>query len=81
MKPTTTSALLGAAITLAIAILVIPLLPHDSKAEDSSGGEQYKVVSIQTFESSQQLEQELNRLAAGGWKVRTGVGASVVMAR
>ena len=79
MKPTTTAALIGTSLTLAVALFLSSFLPHGSKAAGVPGGEQYKVISVATVQSPQQLEQQLNQLGADGWKVRTSIGAFVVL--
>ena len=79
MKPTTKAALLGAFLAAVASFLGSSLMPHVAKAGGAIGGEQYKVISTNTFEEKKQLEQTLNTLAADGWKVRTGVGSALVL--
>jgi len=94
MKETTKSAILGACVATA-ATFSMPLLIHQEvKAQEAKAAEivvsgdpvlfeQYKVISLVKFdnEGPGRMDQELNKLAAQGWKVRTGVGGAVVLAR
>ena len=75
MRSRISAGLLGAAIAIAIILLLSQLMPLEAHA---AGGEQYKVISLS---SKDQLEQELNRLGAEGWKVRTGVASVVILAK
>jgi hypothetical protein len=67
--------LLGAVIAVVVMLLLTQLLPLEAHA---AGGEQYLVISLS---SKEQLAQELNRLGAEGWKVRTGVASVVILAK
>jgi hypothetical protein len=80
MKQTINGAILGASITLAASLLLSPFILHQAKAAEA-GGEQYKVVASDKFQSLPQLEQELNSLGADGWKVRTAMGSVLVLAK
>ena len=80
MKQTTKAGLLGASVTLAAALFVASLLPHEVKADGLGGGEKYKIVNVRGWDD-EQLEQQLNKLGADGWKVRTVYGAVVIMAK
>ena len=80
MKQTSKAAFLGASITLAVVLFVASLLPHEVKADGLGGGEKYKIVNVRGW-PDEQLEQELNKLGADGWKVRTTYGAIVIMAK
>jgi hypothetical protein len=53
---------------------------HRSGYRSIKGGEQYKVVSAVEFEGDG-FVKELNRLGADGWKVRTGIGNAVILAK
>lgn len=75
MRSRLSAGLLGAAIAVAIMLLLSQLMPLEAHA---AGGEQYKVISLS---SKDQFEQELNRLGAEGWKVRTGVASVVILAK
>lgn len=46
--------------------------------------EQYKILSlsaVQNERDTQRMEEVLNKLAADGWRVKTGVGAAIVLSR
>ena len=43
--------------------------------------EEYKVLDARPYPSSQEIEQQLNKLAADGWKVRTTIGGAIIFAR
>ena len=81
MKQTTKAAILAASITLAASLLLSSLVRQQAKAAEIGGGEQYKIISLAAAQSFQQSEQELNKLGADGWKVRTGVGNVLVLAK
>lgn len=75
MRSRISAGFIGAVIAVAVMLLISQLMPLEAHA---AGGEQYKVVSLS---SKDQLEQELNRLGAEGWKVRTGVASVIVLAK
>ena len=94
MKDTTKSALLGACIATAATVSLPLLITQEAKAQETRAPEivvrgepvpfeQYKVISLVKFdnEGPGRMDQELNKLAAQGWKVRTGVGGAVILAR
>jgi hypothetical protein len=76
MRSKISAGLLGAVI--AVAIMLSFSQPVVREAHAAAGGEQYKVISLS---SKEQLEQELNRLGAEGWKVRTSVASVVILAK
>ena len=75
MKSRISAGLLGAVIVVVVILLLPQLMPV---AAHAAGGEQYKVISLS---SKEQLELELNRLGAEGWKVRAGVASLVILAK
>jgi hypothetical protein len=81
MKNTTKAALLGAAITALVVISFSPLFTANTKAADSAGGEQYKVIYISDTRNPAVLEAELNKLGQEGWKVRTSLVGWVILAK
>lgn len=85
MKQLHKAALLGILILLTASIILPPTIPRTTAAVPypvvQYTGEQYKVISGLAFSSTRQMERELNRLAIEGWKVRTSVGASLILAR
>jgi hypothetical protein len=68
---------------------VVPPVPTTPPAAESRltpvvGVEQYKILSLASVQSerdTQRMEEVLNKLAADGWKVRTGVGVALVLSR
>ncbi|HWB06787.1 MAG TPA: hypothetical protein VG796_27430 [Verrucomicrobiales bacterium] len=91
MKTNIKAALLGA-FAASVAFVTVPaLLPPEAKAQETekvvvvpAGPEQYKFISLAPFTndaSTQRMEDLVNKLAADGWKVRTGVGISLVLAK
>jgi hypothetical protein len=76
MRSKFSASLLGATIATAAILFLSQFIPHEARAAAITGGEHYKVVSLS---SKEQLEQELNRLAADGWKVRTGVASVIIL--
>lgn len=76
MKSNISAAFLGAIIAVVLMLLLSQTSPREAHA--AAGGEQYKIISLAAKE---QLEPELNRLGAEGWKVRTGVGALIILAK
>jgi hypothetical protein len=81
MKPTTKAAMLGGVIALATSLLLSALIPRQAKAAGVGEAEQYKILSTEKFPAFPQLEQELNKLGADGWKVRTAMGSVLVLAK
>jgi len=93
MKATTKAAILGACVATAATVSLPPLIDQEAKAQEPKASEivvtgepaveQYKVISLVRFdtEGPGRMDQELNKLAAQGWKVRTGVGGAVILAR
>jgi hypothetical protein len=88
MKETTKAALLGAG--LATAAFTLPLVNQDARAQETKPiplaappAEQYKILSLVRLENegTGRMDIELNKLAAEGWRVRTGVGGAVILAR
>jgi len=76
MRSRISAALLGAIIAVTVMLLLQQLAPREAHA--ATGGEQYKVIGLS---SQEQLEQELNRLGAEGWKVRAGVASLTILAK
>ena len=68
------------ALVIAAIVSGLLLLPRQAQAAAIGGGEQYKVINILRFEAAD-LEEELNRLGAAGWKVRTGAAAALILAK
>ena len=68
---------------------VVPPVPPKPATADSRltpvvNVEQYKIVSLANVQNDrdiQRMEELLNKLAVEGWKVKTGVGAAVVLSR
>lgn len=68
---------------------VVPPVPPTPPAVESrltpvANVEQYKIISlasVQNDRDTQRMEEILNKLAAEGWRVRTGVGAALVLSR
>ncbi len=90
MKTNLKAALLGALAASAAFITVPALAPRTTTAQETpkavtvAGAEQYRIISLNTVNnetSGQRMEELLNRLAADGWRVRTGVGVAIVLAR
>jgi hypothetical protein len=81
MKQTTKAAIAGASVALGASFFLLPLTTHQAAAADVGGGEQYKIIAAGGLHSSQELEQELNRLGADGWKVRAVMGLDVIVAK
>ena len=82
MKATTKAALVGAFLASAAFSLVLVFLPRQARAQDYGGNEEYKIVSLVPYrEVIGRMEQDLNLLASEGWKIRTGVGSAVILAR
>jgi hypothetical protein len=78
MRSKFSAGLLGATIATVAILFLSQFIPHEACAAAVTGGEHYKVVSLS---SKEQLEQELNRLGADGWKVRAGVASVVILAK
>ncbi|HEX2748255.1 MAG TPA: hypothetical protein VHM91_09685 [Verrucomicrobiales bacterium] len=90
MKTNIKAALLGALAASAAFVTVPALVPRRATAQETanavavSGSEQYRIISLNAVTnetSSRRMEDMLNRLAADGWRVRTGVGVAVILAR
>lgn len=80
MKPTTKATFLGAILAAASFMVLSP--PGASQTQQAVlPMEQYHVVDISKFRNTQLLEQELNRLASEGWRVRTGAMGALVVAK
>ncbi len=78
MRSKFSAGVLGATIATAAILFLSQFISHEARAASITGGEHYKVVSLS---SKEQLEQELNKLGADGWKVRTGVASVVILAK
>jgi hypothetical protein len=78
MRSKFSAGLLGVTIATAVILSLSQFIPHEARAAAINGGEHYKVVSAS---SKEQLEQELNKLGADGWKVRTGIASMVILAK
>jgi uncharacterized membrane protein len=70
--------LLGATIATAAMLCLSHFIPNEAHAAAITSSEQYRVVPLS---SKEQLEQELNKLGAEGWKVRAGVASVVILAK
>lgn len=94
MKPTLKAAILGACVATAATFSLPLLIDQQANAQevkatenavsgDPAPFEQYKVISLAKFDSEGpvRMDQELNKLATQGWRVRTGVGGAVILAR
>jgi hypothetical protein len=91
MKPTTKAALLGALAASTVFAAVPALLPKDAIAQEPAkivvapaGPEEYRFLSLAPYQNdtgTRRMEEALNKLAAEGWKVRAGVGISLVLVR
>ena len=63
---------------------VAPVPAADTRIPAPANSEQYRIVSmaaVQNERDVQRMEETLNKLALEGWRVRTGVGAAVIMSR
>lgn len=80
MKPQLKSAI-GAALLTACVASVISAVPAQEAAVAPAAMTmvQYKIVAAGTFRDGNALEQELNRLAAQGWRVRTSIATGVIL--
>ena len=82
MKPTIKAALLGASLASVASFSILPLIRRPAWAATPGGGEEYKILSLVPYhEVIGRMEQDLNRLANEGWRVRTGVGTGLILAR
>lgn len=81
MKPHLASFLCGAALT-ACAIPVISTLHAQTVTVTPAATQvQYKILAGGPVPDGKVMEEELNRLAAQGWRVRTSVMAGVILER
>ena len=78
MKPTTKALILGGLFGVAVSLLAPALMPTQAIAAGLGGSVQYKIAGDRMMSVSE-LEQEINRLASEGWRVKTGVGTTVIM--
>jgi len=91
MKSNIAAALFGALAASAAFLTAPALLPREATAQETakvivapSGPEEYRFLSLAPFTNdanTQRMEAALNKLAAEGWKVRAGVGVSLVLVR
>jgi hypothetical protein len=82
MNPTTKAALFGASLGSAASLSLFSFIPRPAAAEVTSVSEEYKILSLVPYrEVIGRMEADLNRLASEGWRVRTGVGTGLVLAR
>ncbi len=82
MKQTTLAAVIGAFLASAAFLTVPSFLAQQAHATDIAGNEQYKIFSLRAYgDDVARLEGDLNKLASDGWKVRTGVGVALVLAK
>lgn len=97
MKPTTKAALAGASVTAAVTLLLPVSLPEKAGAQETgaipqtveikpvpAGAEEYRIFSLaqyQTDPDTRRVEETLNKMAAEGWRVKTGVGVALVLSR
>ena len=80
MKQLHKATLLGISMLLTVSMILFVVIQRTTAAVPYEG-EQYRVISGLAFSSTHQMEYELNRLAAEGWRVRTSIGASLILAR
>jgi hypothetical protein len=78
MKSTIKAALCGSLAT-AIVATILSVLPPRQVAASGQGGVQYKDLMAGGFSQGNALEEELNRLAGEGWRVRTSVMAGLIL--
>jgi hypothetical protein len=82
MNPTTKAALLGATLATVASLGVLSFITKPARAEMPGAREEYRILSLVPYhEVVGNMEADLNRLANEGWRVRTGVGAGLVLAR
>lgn len=82
MKQTTIAASIGAVLASAAFLTVPSLAPQQAHAAEVAGNEQYRMFPLRSYgDDVARLEADLNKLAAEGWKVRTGVGVALVLAK
>jgi hypothetical protein len=71
MKSTSISAGIGAAITAAVLLSTLQILPRVSHAADGAGQEQHKIVAIPVSgDMGAGLQSALNEQGAQGWRFR-----------
>ncbi len=81
MNPTTKAALFGASLGSAASLSLLSFIPRPA-AEVTSVSEEYKILSLVPYrEVIGRMEADLNRLASEEWRVTTGVGTGLVLAR
>jgi hypothetical protein len=78
MKSRISAGLLGAVIAATAILSLSQLSPREARADSAIVGEQYKLIGLS---SKEQLEQELNRLGADGWRVRASIASMVILAK
>ncbi len=82
MRPRTLAALAGVTLVLAAILAVSAFLPRQANAAPAPVSEQYRIVSLRPYgDDVKRMEEDLNKLAADGWRVRTGIGAALVLAK
>ena len=91
MKASIKLTLAGLAAICALLLVNSTIFTSTAKAADlTSGREQYKVVYYSNYisttggnvrEDTAGFERELNKLGAEGWKVRTAMSTSIILAK
>ena len=97
MKSTIVAALIGAGLASAVFYAAPALTPEQAIAGDTdppliieekvatlATTAQYKMLSLAPYQNdgnTQRMEDALNKLAADGWRVQTGVGIALVLSR
>jgi hypothetical protein len=78
MRSKISAGLLGAVIAAIAIFSLSQLSPREARADSAIVVEQYKLIGLS---SKEQLEQELNRLGADGWRVRASIASMVILAK
>ena len=75
-----------AVIALSLFIMGVALFPRSSQSQQNQPAqvqamEQYKVIDLSKYTNLQQLETDLNKMAADGWKVRTSTPTFLILSK
>ena len=75
-----------AGIALSLIIAGAAFIPLSSQSQQNQPAqaqaiEQYKIVDLSKYTNLTQLEIDLNKLAADGWKVRTATPGFLILSR